>query len=52
MCHHLGLHCGLLGMTSAIVTDFFNKKPLELGRCHPPPFSTLWLAELLSEIES
>jgi len=34
VCHHLGLHCALLGMTLGIVTDFFNKMPLEPGRCH------------------
>lgn len=49
MYHHLGLRCALLGMTLGIVTDFFNKKPLEPGRCHLPPFSALQLSELLSE---
>lgn len=36
-------------MTLGVVTAFFNKKPLEPGRYHLPPFSTLQLSELVSE---
>jgi hypothetical protein len=42
----------VVGMTLGIVTNFFNKRPLnqvDSIYLHLPPFSTLSLSELLSE---